>query len=656
MNSKSLVNGSIIKSDLRRYWYMGALFAVMLLLVTALPIHNYYSTGVSGVTTLPFKDCFFLERASAALFPIIIFSVTIPALIFSYLHHRSAVNAMHCLPLSRGTLYISHLISAAALIVAAIAVNAIIMISALHAWVPASYILKWAALSLIYCFVLMSFSAMASMLVGNTAAAIILPYIVLALPLFVSAIASFLCEIYLYGFTHMNDWFGIDRLYLSYSQLMSGWVLLYIGLGILFLALGLLAYKKRALENNSRILAFDFINPIFMYSFALCLGFCGCVYLLDFISIETRSMWLALPFGIAGVIIAKMIINKSFKPKGFVLPAIIYCLMMCIIYLLVAMDITGYEKRVPDASEVASINVIGFRYDNNLQNYDNNGQMMYLSENAKSDLNIYDKADIEKVIALHNAITVSGESDTRNQKYIPIEYTLTNGKKMYREYNFDTGNGLLELYGKVCDIRPVKVNQFPIISDAEPEYMSGSVDTMGYHNDVFDGEQLKAITEALRKDVEASKYDDYARGEALTRVVLSYRLPSVYEDGTVVPDKNMWIQNSVQYNIYPSYTNTIALLTSWGRYHKMPSVADIKTIRMYNLHDEDAEKEKVVQYGYNMEGAENVTDKAQTVLDYLRNNPDHLCQMDDRNASQRFEIDYINEASCWIAVDERVVE
>ena len=39
MTLKSLVNKSIIKSDLRRYWYLGAIFAIMLLLMAVMPAY-----------------------------------------------------------------------------------------------------------------------------------------------------------------------------------------------------------------------------------------------------------------------------------------------------------------------------------------------------------------------------------------------------------------------------------------------------------------------------------------------------------------------------------------------------------------------------------------------------------------------------------------
>ena len=46
MTLKSLVNKSVIKSDLRRYWYLGAIFAILLFLIAvvqAYHIVNFYA-------------------------------------------------------------------------------------------------------------------------------------------------------------------------------------------------------------------------------------------------------------------------------------------------------------------------------------------------------------------------------------------------------------------------------------------------------------------------------------------------------------------------------------------------------------------------------------------------------------------------------------
>lgn len=640
MNSKSLVNGSIIKSDLRRYWYLCALFAVMLLLTTALPARDLYVAG-NNIDTI-FETSRFANTVFMSIVPITMFSIIIPALIFSYMHHKSAVNAMHCIPVKREGLYFSHLISIAILIAAAIAVNTLVMLTTCD--VPSSFVIIWALLSLVYCFVISMFSAMASMLVGNTAAGIVLPAIVLALPAFIETMFDFVCARYLYGYVS-NHMVISEFIYLGYRRMLDGWFLMYIGMGIVFFLLGLLIYKKRALENNSRILAFDFVNPIFMYSFSLCLGFLGYAYMDEMISVQT--MWIALPFGIAGIIIARMIIGKTFKPKGVIAPIAVYCLMMCVVYLFVGFDITGYEKRVPLSDNVESVAVIGYSYRSDVQTeFIDDGSEVRITDEAIYDPTIRDAADIAKVTALHNAIVSAGKSERTNQ-YIPITYTLKNGKTLCREYSFDNIGDMNRLYGDVMDIEAVKADYFPVISKTEKEHHFASVSTMGSKYENLTDEQIGQITEALKQDILNASYDVYKRRAGLTRINLGYRMPTVYKDGTPVADKNKWISNSAEYIVYPAYENTAALLKKWNLYHKIPTAADVSKITVHDILEEEERGNIYERSIYKNATAIEDSVQIQKIIDYLKENEDKLCVEYGDGAVQRVEMEFKN-GNVWV--------
>ncbi len=596
MNSKSLVNKSVIKSDLRRYWSSGAAFAIMLFITTVLPARVVMShAAISNMFVPEAANTFAVSRfANAALFsvfPIIAFGIIIPALLFSYLHHKSAVCEAHKLPLTRGCLYFSHLISAAVLLVVPIILNMLLMFTLVD--VQASYIIMWALLSLVYAFVVMGFSAAAQMLVGNTAAGVVLPGIVMALPAFFTVMLSALCENYLYGYAEYGLIDYLEWVYMDYSHLLKGGVFIYLAAGALFIILGHIFYKKRALENHSRILAFDCLNPVFMYGLAFCAGLAGYAYICEIMSgsaQDTFSMWIGVPFGIAGIIIARMIISKTFKPNKIVKPIIVYLAMMGVLYLFFGADITGFEKRVPDIDKIESVNVIDlYGYPENAYTsyYDHistDPGPQYLAESAQPNWEMYDKADIEAVTALHRAIVESDKADYSNTEYyIPIVYTLSNGRVMKREYNIDRGSAdVFEKYCAVQGLKPVKSNRFPIISDREMEYIGSNIVNLGIDTWVSPERQTQLL-DALKKDVEASKYTDYEFSNAITSAKIKYRMPTLDKDRKPVEDKSKWIQSEDSYNIYPSYKNCIALLKSWGLYEKMPSADQVATITVEDI-------------------------------------------------------------------------
>ena len=638
MSLKSLVNKSVIKSDLRRYWWLGAIFAGWLFLTTAIPanmvMNSDYFRAMSE-TEQHFIGSHFADATMASPFTIIAFCIIIPAMLYSYLHHKSAVSAAHSLPLKRECLYFSHLFSAGVLIAAAIVINAGIMLTMVDtsAW----FILIWMCLSLVYAFVAMTFSAAASMLVGNVAAGVVLPFIVMLLPLFFTAMLQELCTNYLYGYAAYDVFRWLQWVYMDYESLLHGGAFWYIALGIVFIILGLVFYKKRALENHSRILAFDILNPIFMYGLAMCAGLAGYAYISTILYMsngENFSMWIGLPFGIAGIIIARMIIAKTFKPKGIIKPVIIYVAMMFVVYLFFGFDITGFEKRVPDIDKIENVNVVNL-YDVVREAYYPTGSdsgAYYVADSAIHDSNIYNSDDIEKVLALHNALIESGESD-KNHYYIPIVYTLSNGRTMKRQYHIDRNNAeLLALYGEVQDLEPVKGDRFPIISNAEIDYTGSNVENWGIDT-WLTPERQEELLEALKKDVEALKFADYEFGNTLTSFHLNFRKPSVDENNVPVADKEKWYSSSIAYNIYPGYENSIALLESWGLYNNKPSVDNVVQVDMWGIGDNYNARDNYV----------NITDKQeiQKILDHLEANAEHMSDAKYMSEdTQIFEISY----------------
>lgn len=584
MSLKSLVNKSVIKSDMRRYWYVGVTFALALFVVTVLPLRSTLlyrpDTGRDFL-----HSTFYLMTQTTSLLIIVPFCIITPALLFSYLHHKSSVCETHRLPLRRECLYFSHLVSAAVLIALPIILNAAIMFTMVET-LP-SYILLWAALSMIYAFETASFSAAASMLVGNTAAGVMLPSIVMFLPLFFTGVMRILGAGYLYGYVVSGEPSFLRWIYPSYASLLEGKMYVSLALGIVFIALGAWFYQMRRLENHTRILAFDALNPVFMYGLAFCAGLTGYMYLSVIFYDRIISMWIGLPFGIIGIIVARMIISKSFKPTKILKPIIIYTAMMCVLYLFYGADITGFEKRVPDIENIASVNVTG-DYGVTKAYTNPSGETMYLAESAQNDPTLYDKEDIEKVIALHRAMAENGGEKSDGYHFLPITYTLKDGSVMRRNYGIpDNNEEVFNLYCAVQELKQVKCERFPIVGDSDTEYTNVSVLNLGA-SAWLDPSRQEQILAALKQDVLNAKFTDtYNPGSSITSLSVDSRMPSLDSDKKPIEDKTRWYSETLSYNVYPSYTNCVALLTEWGLYDVMPSADQIEEIMVNQYTDKE---------------------------------------------------------------------
>ncbi len=626
MNLKSLVNMSIIKSDLRRFWYLCALFLGGLLLTVAMPVienvnSHYWSSQPRE----------FFSVASAGLLIIVPFCVIAPAVIFGYLHKKSAVCATHALPLKRGTIFFSHIVSIAMLVTIPLIINALIMLSVNEIYAPD--VLKWFGASLVYCILICGISITSSAIAGNIFAAMAIPAIIMLLPAGVGGLFEVIANEYLFGYSIESArgvWNVINGVYLSYKSLLGAKSLIYIGLGLVFTAIGLICYKKRALENNSNVVAFKTLNPVFIYGVAVFGGLLGALY----VSAVTDyfSLWCALPFGIIGVIVARMLITKTFKPVGVIKPALVYIAIMAVIYAFFGLDITGYEKRVPDIDKIASVDISGRSDDEEHYHYRYIGdEKIYVATEAKISTKITDKADIEKVLALHSSIVDGPHIDITKtsaaRTTMPIVYTLKNGKTIARRFYYDATDAQEALLDTVNDIDVVKEYRYPVTSTAERIYLNGVVDTCYFKPEQLNEEQISQLVGALSEDIKNTPAKNM-ESEPLTKVEFTITLPMVNEVGErVEPDEyNRYVEHETYY-IRPSFTNSVKLLSDWGMYKVMPKASDVEFMSIETINED----------GTRADGEE-IRDKAQIqkYLDYLE---------------ETYEIDNHKKATIMIAFD-----
>ena len=645
MNLKSLVNKSIIKSDLRRFWYMGALFLGWLVLGVVIPVLE--SKKYVNYSSVP-RD--FWMIADPNVFAMMIFGIMIPTIIFGYIHKRSAVCAAHSLPLKRECIFFSHIVSSAILLLAPVLITALIMMS-VNA-VSSRDIMKWIWLSVVYFALFGGMALLSSAIAGNIFSALAIPAVILILPVCTTSLFEVLAKEYLLGYTYMSNGslsYAVSKWYMPYSELIGYKILIYIALGLVFAAIGFICFKKRALENNSSVTVFKVLNPIFMYGVAFYGGLLGAIYI-DAVT-ERLSLWFAIPFGIVGIILARMLILKTFRPKNIIKPSLIYILSVVILYAFFGLDITGFEKRIPDINDVASVNVCGAYYEPDLYYYD--GHKVYVAPETLDNAEITDPEDIKKVIALHEDIVSKSKSDKNIKSKtkidaVPIYYTLKNGKVLAREYNYIRTDERKEMRDAINDIPVVKAYTYPVLSDAKKEYTSAIAGTMEFNVRELSTEEIAQITEALRKDISSVSSADM-EGSSIYRVDLTVLKPTVDENGTPISDKQYWHASGEYYYIRKSYKNTIELLKEWGIYGALPTADDVKEIdicKEVKCYDDYAD--------YEYTDVETITDKAviQKCLDRFKENDEQLSIENGINITVR----YNNDKEWHTTIDEKTAD
>lgn len=149
-------------------------------------------------------------------------------------------------------------------------------------------------------------------------------------------------------------------------MMMTGQILAAYALAGLVIALiALLLYRTRKSEMTGSTVAFPWATPIFKYGVAFCTAVALGQFLYYFLFGQYRSggndslpgtILCMAAAGLVGYFAAEMLIKKSFRvfragAKG----AAIVALALVLLGVAMSFDLTGYEKRVPDESEIESV-------------------------------------------------------------------------------------------------------------------------------------------------------------------------------------------------------------------------------------------------------------------------------------------------------------
>lgn len=572
MNSKkSFFNGAIIHSDLRRFWWISALYSLGVFLFSIFPLLNHYAPNSEYLEKYgvldpnawfhDFSNGYLSRSGSGGLLLTGIIPIALAVLLFAYLHNQKATSTFHALPLSRTTLFFSHVSSGLILMTISTAVNVLILLlfraTRFGELIPLQHVLAWALLFLLYQTTFFLFSAAVGMFTGNQVAHLIFTYILGALPGFLYAMVLLILTSQLYGFVApFSDWI-LDYIYIGPDRLIGSWCfLIYIGFSVIFALVALLAYRKRPLERCGDLVVFSVTRPIFLYGFALCSGALGLLYLCNWYNGKELSLLFMLPFAIVGMVIASMLLQKTLRPKHIIKPILIYTVCIAALFAFFHFDLSGFERRVPSIDEVESVTVDPRR---NYARFDLSRQSPTWTEEEA----------LRAFIAMHQAKIDDRTVSDNNYYTMDFVYNLKNGKMIERQYSLDYQKDAAYLK-PIFETKEMRARYFMILrDDADIQYTTVSILDDRCQNGLFqtyypNDATMDRLLAALAQDVSNVSYEDYVLGgdaPILTTIQVCHARYFENADGErALRD----YANSEEYAVRSSYTNTIALLQELG--------------------------------------------------------------------------------------------
>ena len=631
----SFFNKTLVKSDFKRLWWIPAVHTLAIFLMSVFTfMERYFNSSGASAVALPFNtDCELtystLYRFSTPVFvTALIVPVVLAVFLFSYLQSVKAVTFAHSVPVSRRASFVSHTVSGILMFLIPLVVNGAILLlmrfdSGFAQTFSVSHLFMCLFVAFLYSLVAFSFTTFVAMLCGNVVANFVLTYIFAILPLALEAFLKFFASVQLFGFVLESSIWCAKYLYLTADKVLTGYgISLYIILSAVFSVGAFVLYRKRNLENHSEVVAFPVLRPIFVFGVAICSGAVGFAYINGLWDVENPLTM--LPFGILGLIIATMLVKKSFRNLKLLKPVLVYSLVVVCIFCIFNYDLTGFESRVPDSEDVeyVTFELNGVNPVNHGWYYEESGKKYKMLEDFSPDVKEYE--DIINVCNLHTYLAERGRENLDNAWKVTLKYNLKNGRTLLREYDIDY-TVHKEFLEPIVTTDIIRMAYFPILRDVKRTYTSASVyDERTPESVMFqDKVVLDEFLEALKKDTKHAPYDEFTgRGRTYTRIEVSYKTAAIYEDGTPVTDEEVQEKSEIYY-IRPSYTNTMAVLEKHNALPQVPEAADIKKIGVdyYGIYG----KLKTVQF----------TEIGNWTFPFVIENPDEIAEVYEYSKNNR---------------------
>ena len=476
MRSKTLYfNGTLFRKNLSRFWplwggaaFLGSLFPLaMLLNLMSLP-------QADRPAALDFTGLYYETLNHAVPAISLLYAILCAMAVWSYLYNSRSVGLLHTLPIRRGGLFLTNLLSGMAMMLipyAVVGTLCLLISAAFGALDMGPYlvtVLGVAGESLFF----FASATLTAMVVGNLLALPALYLLLHFLAVLLEWLFGMLVQGFLFGLESgyqisstaawlspavgLMEHVNVDRTYqeipsigggmdevLQSVSLENSWVIgVYALAGVVLLALAWLLYRRRRSESAGDVVAVGALRPLFRYGLAALAALVGGVALYELVwrSFRYEEYYEAAPMAVCMLIAgaigyygASMLLAKSLRVfrgswKGLALVAAGCAAVCCVLHF----DLLHVEDQVPQVQETETLE---FRVAGN-------SYTLYGGQ---------DDALMEQLRQLHQAIVaeegyIVSESAAAHDMADPsletvtwtglrLKYTLKNGDQVRRWYS-----------------------------------------------------------------------------------------------------------------------------------------------------------------------------------------------------------------------------
>ncbi len=550
----SFFNKAVIRKDITRFAPLWAIYLIggLLILLSTLSISSgiYVAKGLA-VTIGPFSIINMVYAALCA------------QVLFGDLFSSRLCNALHALPLRRETWFCSHTASGLLFSLVPHLIGALWIIPMLgeYAFVALIWLL---GMTLEYLF-FFGLAVLCVFCTGNRVAMVAVYSILNFASLILSWMISTLYIPLLLGVTIQTDifhWFcpvvkmttlsrflvfTVNEMNPAYHYQGMGthwWYLaLCAGLGIAFLVLSLVLYRRRKLECAGDFIAVRPLGPVFAVVFTLCVG--SVFAMVQQLFGEDYLLFLCIGLAV-GWFTGQMLLQRTVKvfQTKRVLQLGLLGLALGLTLLVTRLDPMGIARWIPTADQVTSAQV-----------------------ELGAVLELTDSDEIQDLIGIHAQLIEDGSP--RYGRRVTIRYTLANGRAVTRTYRMEvyaeTWQALEKLYRSPELVLGYKDWEY-FVENAQIYLPQGELEALckeyakqQYPNDQF-AQGYVLYKELSHSLLEAMKADCEKGLLPQTLVDPDYHSYSIIM--IEVPGSNGYSNRHI--NIFEESTNTVAWMKEYG--------------------------------------------------------------------------------------------
>ena len=448
----SFCNGTEFRKCLSRWWPLWVLYGVILfIMLPGVLLNAQIMTPYASTEQIGYLSNVIISETQMLLpLTALCAGLLAAAAVFGYLYSPRSAGLAASLPIRRGCMFRTHLLAGLAMLLSAeVVVFALaVLIEATRFVLVIQPLLIWLGVLALETVVFYAIAVLCAMFTGH---AVMLPCLYLIVN-FVAVGFQLLVEAVLYTFVYgMSvfadlpvDWLSPLVLFMKHTHInnsfvlrtagdasaevavhgFSGWtnILVWFVFALLLLVCAGQLYRRRRMESAGDTVAIPVLKPVLKYIVALFAGLALPVGVYSMLLNVPAYRAHVVPFllltilGAAlGFVISEMVIRKSLRiPRTVWRGCAVTAAVCCLVVVGAKCDLSGYARRIPDAEQVASVQISC------------NGYSSTLSETE----------NIQAVEDIHRAVVSEREkiTDDSNLTSLRLIYKLKNGKELVREY------------------------------------------------------------------------------------------------------------------------------------------------------------------------------------------------------------------------------